>query len=515
MMQIESNTRKTKIIITLGKASSSVEALIKLLQAGIDAVRITTRFLHVEDMEKVLYKLREAENIVGRHVCVILSLREGDIRIGHANAGSQLSLSIGDEIRIVTSKYAGKDPNTISCNNSAFPSMVNPGDKLLVEFGKAIFTVTEIEDRRYLRERSFSAIESHTGLERYKRTRPKVQKNQKIVHCRAENQCILDDDKPLNFLNASKVSGNSMNNELEDIRLLEWAGPMDIDIIIYKQVRDLEDLRDLLSFTTSSHVKRFVGIQTKETAENPEDYLNISEGCSIGRGGLAVETSHSAVCKLQKSLVHLCNKLGKPVFISTQVLESMAVNDKPTRSEVVDAYCAVMDGADALMLTGETAYGRYPELAVRSLHKICVEAEQHMNYKKQRKMYYDSLSTPLNAMTAICYFAAEAVEKVTASVIICLTKSGKTARVISRFRPSCMIVAITDSLRTLKFLRVIRGVYPILSDGSPSRDNERVAITLCLEHEIAKSGDTVIFVGNNKDSFIEGTTTRFRIITIS
>ncbi|OMJ70531.1 hypothetical protein SteCoe_31461 [Stentor coeruleus] len=521
-MQTGLNSRKTKIIVTLGKASSSVEALVKLLQAGIDAVRITTRFLQGEEREKVLKNLREAETLVGRYVCVILSLREGDIRIGNANAGCQLSLSVGDEIRIVTNKYSGTEPNTIICNNPAFPSMVRPGDKLLVEFGKAIFTVTEIEGIGSFAESfgSFTEIpstnvEQDFKLERYKRSKPKTLKGQKVVHCKAENECILEDGEPLNFLNASSFAYNTVNNELEDIRLLEWAGPMDIDIIIYKQVRDKEDLDDLLSFATPPNVKRFVGIQTKETAENPEIYLNASDGCSIGRGILGVETSHSAVCKLQKSLVSMCNKMGMPVFISTQVLESMVFNDKPSRAEVFDACCAVLDGVDALMLTGETAYGHYPELAVRALHKICFEAEQYVNYAEQRRLVYESLPTPLSPMNGICYFAAEAVEKVAAQAIVCLTRSGKTAKAISRFKPSCIVVAITDSIKTLKFLRIVRGVYPIFIDSNPGKDNESVAIGLCIEHEILKSRDVVVFVGNKKDSFIEGTTTSFRIITVN
>ena len=348
-----SDIRQTKIIITLGKASSSVESLVKLINSGADGVRITTRFLNASERSKVLENLREAEQITGKPVCVILSLREGDIRIGNAAPGYRLELCTGDIIRIVSSKSKEDGPNTLVCNNTSFPHMVQPGDKLLVEFGKAIFTVAWIEELPISDQVENPAEELHS-LGRYKRSKPKSQKTPKAVCCRAENDCILDDQSPLNFLNASRFD-NMSNNDLEDIRLLDWAKPLDIDIIIYKQVRDKEDLESLWGFDIPANARRFVGIQTKETAENPSMYLKVSEGCSIGRGVLGVETSHSQVCLLQKQLVQMCNAMGKPVFISTQVLESMVVNDKPSRAEVMDAYCAVIDGVDALMLTGEPA----------------------------------------------------------------------------------------------------------------------------------------------------------------
>ena len=217
---MQSNLRKTKIIITLGRASSSLEVLVNLLHEGIDAVRITTRFLNSDERTKVLENLREAERITGRYVCVILSLREGDIRIGNANAGTQLNLTTGDEIKIVPKKYNKDEPNTIVCNNSSLPDMVSPGDKLLVEFGKAIFTVIRIEEYLLNSEVIKSPL-PQIEIERFKRLKPKPQKSAKIVFCRVENDCFIDQKSPLNFLNASSFELNKCNNELEDIRLLE------------------------------------------------------------------------------------------------------------------------------------------------------------------------------------------------------------------------------------------------------------------------------------------------------
>ena len=208
----------------------------------------------------------------------------------------------------------------------------------------------------------------------------------------------------------------------------------------------------------------------------------------------------------------MSNAKGKPVFISTQVLESMVVNDKPSRAEVVDSYCAVTDGVDALMLTGETAYGKYPELAVNALHRICVEAEQHIDYKEQREMVYRGFPTPIQVSTGICYFAADAVEKIEATLIICLTKSGKTARMISMFKPSCMIMALTNNIKTLKFLRIIRGVYPVLINDQVE-NVEKKAIQLGIENQLIMHGQIAIFVGSSKDSFTEGGTCSLRIVT--
>lgn len=228
-----------------------------------------------------------------------------------------------------------------------------------------------------------------------------------------------------------------------------------------------------------------------------------------------METSHSRVCSLQKRLIKLANAKGKPVIISTQVLDSMVVNDKPSRAEVVDAYCAVTDGVDGLTLTGETAYGKYPVLAVKALHKICIEAEQHINYKEQRENVYSTLTPPLHVLTGICYFAADAVEKINASLIICLTKTGKSAKMISKFKPPCIISAVTNSLKTLKFLRIVRGVCPILVSDIKDQDIEKIALQISIKNGLVKTGDTVIFVGNRLDSITEGATSSFRIIIAS
>jgi pyruvate kinase len=505
--------RQTKIIVTLGKASSSVESLVSLINAGIDAARITTRFLNSEVRTKVLENLREAERITQRYICVILSLREGDIRIGNGGADTQLILREGDIIRIVTNKNDSNHPNTIFCNNPSFPNMVTIGDKLLVEFGKAIFTVVNIEDSTANLEIATNSPEiKDIGIERLKRPVPKTTKHRKIVYCRAENDYKVDNQDPLNFLNPNRLDPNQFNNFLQDVRLLEWAGPMDLDIIIYKEIRDKEDLEDLWSFATPANIRRFVGIQTKETAENPDLFLDVSAGCSIGRGILGVETSHSRVCSLQKKLVQMCNAKGKPVFISTQVLESMVFNDKPSRAEVVDSYCAVIDGADALMLTGETAYGKHPELAVKALHRICVEAEQHIDYKERREMIYKTIPPPMDIVTGICYFAAEAVEKIGASLIVCLTNSGNTALTISKFKPSCMIAAFTNNLKTLRYLRIVRGVYPILLEDDLYDNVESAVIQISLKNELVQIGDTILFVGSSKDSIAEGTTSSLRIL---
>ena len=316
-------------------------------------------------------------------------------------------------------------------------------------------------------------------------------------------------------MNASRAKPLSYNNDLEDIRQLEWARGHEIDIVIYKQVRDKEDLEDLWNFDIPKHAKRFVGIQTRETAENPDYYLDISAGCSIGRGVLGVETSHSQVTLLQKKLVQLSNAKGKPVFVSTHVLESMIVNDKPTRAEVVDSYCAVNDGVDALMLTGETAIGKYPELAVQTLNRICIEAEQHLNYKKHREGVIEGVYSSLGYADSICYFAAEAVDRIGASLIICLTKTGRTAKSLSRFKPACLIAAVTDLEKTLRYLRVVRGMYPILAGSSEDMENESVALGLVKEHRLVKTGDRVVFIGSSRDRIVEGSTSSLKIITIT
>jgi len=534
--------RKTKIVATLGKASSSKEQLKKLIQEGVDAVRISSRFLEMEQRDSVLSNLRQAEQEVGKQICVILSLRESDIRLGSANAGTPMVLCEGDVVKIVSDPPKTPEPKTILCNNREFPNLVKEGDELLLEYGKVLLTVVKVEEHKsgistplsssqgdltslsslpvpsasesVKRERLVSH-NSQNNVVRFRRTKPKGLKSFKLVYARVENDCKFDNQTPMNFSNANFLDPEKYSNDLEDIKLLEWSGSADIDIIVYKQIRGREDLETLWNFRTPPNVKRFVGIQTKESANSCEEFIDVSDGCSIGRGVLGLETSLPNVCKIQKYVTKVCNEKGKPVMVSTQVLESMVFKTKPSRAEVTGVFNVVYDGIDSILLTGETAYGKHPELAVRACASICMEAEKHIPYEEVSENILKNIQAPISIPENICYCAVRSVLSIKAKLIVCITKTGKTAQLISRFKPPCMILAITNSTKALKYMRIIRGVYPAcLEEAKLTESFKEHSMKVALEKELVQSGDKVIYVGGGHDSFIEGDTSSLVVCII-
>ncbi|CAG9331038.1 unnamed protein product [Blepharisma stoltei] len=523
-------TRKTKIIMTIGKASSSKDCLRELIKAGVDGIRISTRFIRPEDKDIIMRNLREAEIEAEREVCVILSLRESDIRIGSVDPKVPIVLNVGDVLKIVNDASLADDLNVAVCNNREFPNLVHPGDKLLLEFGKIVLTVLNVgvcmsrsqsPDTSYKEGTNQPATHSAIGprhnsasFHRYQRSKPKSAKNSKVVFCKVENRCVIDDQIPVNFSNTN-ILDPDITNDMEDIRLLEWAGQADIDVIVYKQVRGEDDLESLWSIRIPHKTKRFVGIQTKESVSYLDNFIDLSDGASIGRGILGVETGLSNACRLQKSIIKKCNDKGKPVVLSTQVLESMVSRTKPSRSEVTDVTNMVFDGVDGILLTGETAYGRNPLLAVKSLESIILESEGHIHYEEEQELIFRDLTLPMSIAENVCYSAVRSVSSTMASLIICITKTGKTAQKIVRYKPACMVLGITDCLKTLRFLRIVRGVYPVLLSNNLEEGHlVENALHIAKEHHLALEGQTVIYVGGSKDSFIEGDTSLLRFCTI-
>lgn len=243
--------------------------------------------------------------------------------------------------------------------------------------------------------------------------------------------------------------------------------------------------------------------------------MDLSDGAAIGRGILGVETGLAEVCRLQKYLARKCNDKGKPVILSTQVLESMTTRKKPSRAEVTDVFNMVIDGVDGILLTGETAYGKHPLLAVQSLESIILEAEQQYNYEEEQERILKGITLPMNVADNICYLAVKSVTSTAASLIICITKTGKTAQKIARFRPSCMILAITNSNKVLRYLRIIRGVFPAFMTCEYEEGSFLdAALRIAKDKNLAISGERVIYVGGGKDSFIEGDTSLLRFCLI-
>mmetsp|Transcript_6729 Transcript_6729/g.11988 ORF Transcript_6729/g.11988 Transcript_6729/m.11988 type:complete len:509 (-) Transcript_6729:1214-2740(-) len=501
---MERGVRKTKIIATLGRTSSDKETIKAMIAAGMDVARISERFLS-RPKEEVLQNLREAIEETGVQIGLMFGLRESDIRIGSLDTEVQ-HIRVGQEVRIVmNAEYATGDCDLI-CNYRDFPKLVKPGDQLLIDFGRIIFTVIDVEmgqdfdkspriepryDEPSLTSDISTAFHSSHSFEELstllsvpeQRTSPihHTQSDFNIVRikrpfkskvkcisvlCRAENACIFNAHKPVHILSKEgKDEIDSENRDIEDIKNIQWATANSLDFLVYKQIRNLDDWKELTSFDAGS-AHKIVGIQRMDSVNNLDDLVKVADGVLIGRGMLALESSLAEVCSLQKDIVAKCRALGKPVIISTHLLMSMAINKSPTRSEVTDITHAVYDACDALMLSGETAYGLNPVQVIETCSKICIEAEHAIDYNLECALAYETALKPLSIEENLSYCAVLSAINLKAKLIVVTASCSETLRV-ARFRPACPILAVTSSSAMVRKLNIVRGVYSamITPDG--------------------------------------------------
>jgi pyruvate kinase len=547
--------RKTKIIVTLGSSSSSVEAIKGLIHAGMDMARISDRF--VPNKQQVLENVRTAIHETQTHVGVMLGLRESDMRIASLNQTEALQLEEGQRVLISTSLSHQPTLCTLYCNNTEFPSLVMPGDKLLIDFGKIVFTVLSLEcdleeEEAEERAKRLSGMKTHNiiyslnspqgsrplpkspntritsfdssprparkggmpcvqssdtlPITRIKRA-PKPEKHHVLVVCRVEHDCVLLNSKPMHISpHDDRPHPISYSNDVEDIKNIRWAIDNDIDVVVFKQVRDANDFVNY----GSAQYRRFIGIQNKDNIAVSRELVDITDGCVIGRGMMALETSLSEVCRVQKDVASYCNKEAKPIVISTQLLESMVNSLVPSQSEVNDITNAVFDGCDALLLSGETAYGRHPIRTLEACSQICLETERSEEYARISGLAMQTGFVELSVAEDICYCAVQSVLNIGAVLIICISHKGVSAQALSKYKPPCPILALTDNLRTLKFLRIVRGIIPAMMEGR-ARDFFTNAVEMAKERRLAQAGDYVVYIGGGSDSFTTGDTCTLRI----
>jgi pyruvate kinase len=544
--------RKTKIIVTLGTSSSDIETLKALILGGMDMARLTDRF--VSDKQAVLDNLKAAVKATGIEVGVMISLRGSEMRVACLNPEESMTLNEGQIVTITTDRAYPDFGRTLYCNNTEFPSLVVPGDKLLIDFGKIVFSVvsleeTRAEEGRSVGERAYDVqcvvgaeetketvkdsydIKQHNILYRLNSTEvaakavdrgspdPTPDQHQEVIRdeavqptkrslaviCRVEHSCTLVNSKPLHIsTHDDRPTPVSSTNDPEDVSNLIWAAENDIDAVVFKQIKDSKPS------AIEADYRCLVNIQSRYSTAAARELVDMTDGCLIGRGALALETSLSEVCRIQKSVTALCNELAKPMIISTQLLESMSTSSAPSRSEVTDITNAVLDGCDALLLSGETAYGHHPVLTLQACSKICLETERSQEYARVNGLATLRRPRRLSVAENICYCAVQSVARVQAVLLICITEKGCSAQLLSKYKPSCPILAITNSRRTFKFLRIVRGVIPALMQDL-SGDFISHAIQIAKEMKLAQPDDKVVYICGNADHFISGDTSTLRV----
>ncbi|PTM58085.1 pyruvate kinase [Desmospora activa] len=451
--------RKTKIVCTIGPASEDLDTLKSLIQVGMNVARLN--FSHGDHNEHLqrINRIRQVEKELGTRVALLLDTRGPEIRTGELSV-DQLELETGADFTLTTEIIQG-DSTRVSVSYSGLVHDVAPGSIILIDDGLISLKVKEV-----------------AGTE---------------IHCHIMNGGPLKSRKGVNVPGVSVNLPGITEKDAADIRFGIEQG---VDFIAASFVRKPEDVLEIRQILEEygADIAIISKIENREGVENLESILSVSDGLMVARGDLGVEIPAEEVPIVQKEMIRLCNRLGKPVITATQMLDSMQRNPRPTRAEASDVANAIIDGTDAIMLSGETASGRYPLEAVQTMDRIASRTESSLKYRDlfRERIEETDVSIPDSISQAVVHTAWT----LKSSAIITSTESGRTARMVSKYRPQAPIVAVTVHESVLRKLCLIWGVYPLLGNLVTSTDEMlKSAITASLESGYVRHGDSVVITG--------------------
>ena len=428
------NAKKTKIVCTLGPASDSEEVLTQLVENGLNVCRFN--FSHGDHAEQKVRmdtakKVREKLNVP---VALLLDTKGPEIRTGNF-ADPEVFLEEGSKFIITMADVIGnKEMCTVSYKGLA--EDVVEGDTILIDDGLVGLKVENV-----------------VGEE---------------IHCVVENSGIVKNHKGVN------VPGVKINLPAltpKDISDIEFGITQGIDFIAASFVRKASDvlaIREVLENNNATDIQIISKIENQEGVDNLDEILQVSDGLMVARGDLGVEIPTEDIPIVQKQMIKKCNALGKPVITATQMLDSMIRNPRPTRAEVTDVANAIYDGTDAIMLSGETAAGKYPVEAVKVMAAIAKRIEETLDYDT---ILRSKGLNNTNVTDAISYATCTTAKSLTASGIVTSTSSGYTARMVSKFRPKTPIIAATPNERTSRQLSLSWGVYTVMCEQAENTDD--------------------------------------------
>ncbi len=449
--------RRTKIICTLGPAVDSEDMIRTLIRTGMDAARFNfSHGSHPEHLER-LNMLKSVRDAMGRPVATILDTKGPEIRIKSFETKT-VTLEPGDTFTLTTEDVVGNQ-GWVSVTYPRLHEELQPGQEILIDDGLVAIRVDRIEDTKII--------------------------------CTVENGGTLSANKSINIPGVHIQLPALTEKDIDDIR---FGVENDFDFIAASFVRraaDVEAVRAVLHDCGGDDVKIIAKIENQEGVDNLDDILEAADGIMVARGDLGVEIPAARVPILQKQMIRKGLQLGKPVITATQMLDSMMRNPRPTRAEVSDVANAVYDGTGSVMLSGETAGGKYPVEALTAMVGIVTETESAIDYWKQfQKQRVLPASNINDAITHTCCLTAKDLD---AKAILTATSSGRSARMICRFRPACPIAALTMHEKVRRQLNISWGVTPFLTGEVTSTDRIfSLSAEVALKERLVQNGDTVV-----------------------
>lgn len=449
--------RKTKIVCTIGPGSSSPKALRGMVLAGMNVARFNFSHGRPEEHGRTMARLRRISRDLNKPVAIMQDLPGPKIRTGEMRLGSVI-LKEGTTL-VITAKDVQGGPDRFSVNYPMFIRKIRPGATILIDDGKIRLKVAAVDRKR------------------------------KEIQCRVLEGGLLREHKGVN-LPDTDLDLEALTED--DKKHAAFGLAQGVDMIALSFVGSAGDVYNAKRFISSKgyNVPIVAKIERRQALGNLDGILGAADGVMVARGDLGVETELEVVPIIQKRVIQSCVAMGKPVITATQMLESMVSNASPTRAEVADVANAVLDGTDAIMLSEETAVGRYPVDAVRIMAKTAYTVEESIGYNK---LFADEQVVENTIQDAVTHSANLAAMVIKAGAIIACTTTGKTARLVARHRPECPIIGTSPSQDVVNRLCIIRGVYPIRmkmvrNTDQMMKEAERAAIKTGL----VKRGDTVV-----------------------
>jgi pyruvate kinase len=450
--------KKTKILATLGPATASKEVLRKMMLAGADVFRINFSHADYDAVRERVEMIRELNEELGRNTGILADLQGPKLRVGVMEDG--IEVAPGDRIAFKTGEKFVGNKEAVYMTYPEFPRDVKPGERVLLDDGKLIFRVVETN-----------------GID--------------TVLAEVEQGGPLKSKKGVNLPNTNISLPALTSKDIEDAI---FAISLQVDWLALSFVRhaqDIKDLQQLIAKYSDYKIPIISKIEKPEAIANIDEIVALSDGIMVARGDLGVEVPAEEVPLLQKQLVLKSKEARIPVVIATQMMETMMDSLTPTRAEVNDVGNSVMDGADAVMLSGETSVGQYPVEVVAKMASIIRAVENVDTFCAQTKL--SLIRTNRFVSKAVCHHAALLANEVEAKTIMTLTNSGYTAFQVSSWRPRSFILAFTDNRRILGRLNLLWGVYAHYYDGYASTDETiEDIINIAKENEYLKKGDMAI-----------------------
>jgi len=470
--------KKTKIVATIGPTSESEDKLRALFENGVNVCRLNfSHGTHDEHQVRIdaIKKVREEMDLP---IAIMLDTKGPEIRLGDFKDGI-IELEQG-QLFTITSRDILGDENIISVTYKGLPQDVEIGGRILIDDGLVELKV--------------------------------IEKTETDIKCVAVNGGTLKNHKGVNVPNVKINLPAVTEKDIEDIKF----GIINaIDFIAVSFVRTAEDvtiIRRIVEENNGQNIGIISKIESQQGVDNIDEIMLVTDGIMVARGDLGVEVQPDQIPLIQKELIRKCNIAGKPVITATQMLDSMMRNPRPTRAEVTDIANAILDGSGAIMLSGETAAGKYPIESVKMMHDISITTEASLDYNELlRKM---SLQTSLTTTNAIGKATCTTAMDLEAAAIVTATKSGYTSRTISKFRPKAPIIAATQTEEVRRMLALEWGVYPILAKESKNTDEViENSIKAAMDKGYVEEGDLVIITAGIPVG-LTGTTNMIKVHTI-